>query len=252
MLTHNQQQLIYWITERESIHLKKEAGEPAPWTDNKVLQEAYFCNVNREDDRVTKWIRSHWKYDLAPEYYDFSMVVARLFNLPATLEVIMQPMETHHWLENAKEVLEDRKFDDKRIWNGAYIVSTNGKKMDKLTYCLGLLKKVAENPNITDNCKTLREAHIELMKLEGLASFLAAQVVADLKNSDGHPLQSAPDWKTFSAPGPGSLRGLEWFWEEKVTHKNYQEKIQDAYDILEFELPESILDVLCMQNLQNC
>lgn len=252
MLTDNQKQLIYWILERNSIRIQKDSGMKAPWSKNEVMQETYFCNVNREDDRVTKWIRTHWSYTLAPDYYDFAMIVARIFNLPATLEVVMQPVETHYWLENAKEVLEDRKFDGKKIWNGAYIVSTNGKKMDKLTYCLGLLEKVAKNPKITDNCKTLKEAHTELMKVEGLASFLAAQVVADLKNSSGHPLTLAPDWKTFSAPGPGSLRGLEWFWEEKVTHKNYQEKIQDAYEILEFELPESILDVLCMQNLQNC
>jgi len=148
--------------------------------------------------------------------------------------------------------LEARRDSGKKIWNGAYIISTNGKKIDKLTYCLGLLKKVADNPNITGNCYTLESAHAQLMKVEGLASFLAAQVVADLKNTNGHNLENAVDWRTFSAPGPGSLRGLEWFWEEKVTQRNYQDKIKQAMEILEFELPDSILDILCMQNLQNC
>lgn len=252
MLTYNQGQLVYWIIERDSIRESKELGLPKPWTNNKVMQVTYFCNVNREDDKVTKWIRRNWYYSHSPEFYDFSMIVARMFNLPSTLEKTMQPQETVFWLENAEEVLRERKNEGKKIWNGAYIISTNGKKMDKLTYCLGLLEKLANQPLITHNCSTLKEAHIELMKVEGLASFLAAQVVADLKNSKDHPLQSAPDWWTFSAPGPGSLRGLEWFWEEKVTHKNYQEKIQAAYEILEFELPEHILDILCMQNLQNC
>jgi len=252
MLTHNQEQMVYWITERETIRKVKEANLPKPWSTNPVMQETYFCNVNREDDRVTRWLRENWNYNLAPEFYDFAMIVARIFNLPTTLDILGQPVETHIWLEHAREVLEDRKFNDERIWNGAYIISTNGKKIDKLTYCLGLLEKIALSPRITYNCSTLAEAHKELMKLEGLASFLAGQVVADLKNSPGHPLQKAEDWNLFSAPGPGSLRGLEWFWEEKVTGRNYHEKIQDAYDLLNFELPESILSVLCMQNLQNC
>ena len=58
MLTPNQEQFIYWIKERESIRLKKDAGLPSPWTDNKVMQETYFCNINRENDNVTKWIRT--------------------------------------------------------------------------------------------------------------------------------------------------------------------------------------------------
>ncbi len=264
MLTVNQSQMVYWIKERDNIRIKKEAGELAPWSTEKVMQETYFCNVNREDDNVTKWIRDNWKYgtsidDFGDEIptetsYDFAMIVARIFNLPVTLNMLMQPIDDnlYLWLQNAKDILQHRHDKGQKIWNGAYIISTNGRKIDKRTHCLELLEKVAEAPQITHNCQTLKEAHTELMKVDGLASFLAAQVVADLKNSEGHPLQSAPDWKTFSAFGPGSLRGLEWFWEEKVTAKNYEEKIQAAYDILEYELPESILNILCMQNLQNC
>lgn len=266
MLTPNQKQMVYWIRERENIRQLKEAGKPKPWSDNPVMQETYFCNVNREDDRVTKWIRQNWTYPtLTDEFlceedtaknYTFAMVVARIFNQPETLEDLMQPIDFDEdlglWLENAETVLADRKAAGKRIWNGAYIISTNGKKMPKADYCLYLLKKLANNKYIIDNCKTLAEAHKELMSVEGLASFLAAQVVADLKNTKGHPLASAPDWFQFSAPGPGSLRGLSWFWEETVTARNYQQAIDRAYELLEWELPEEILATLCHQNLQNC
>lgn len=258
MLTPNQEQLVYWITERESIRKKKEAGLPAPWSDNPVMQETYFCNVNREDDKVTKWIRQNWTYpcDVSGEecadYYDFSMIVARIFNLPSTLEELQQPIETHHWLQHAEQVFYERKQRGDNIWHGAYIVSTNGKKMDKVSYCLMLLEKLATSPKITHSCSTLYDSHQALMKVEGLASFLAAQVVADLKNTVGHPLSKVEDWFTFSAPGPGSLRGFSWFFEEKVSAKNYHAKIEEAYEILEFELPEEILEFLCFQNLQNC
>lgn len=252
MITVNQSQMVYWITERNRIRKKKEAGEPKPWTRETVMQDTYFCNVNREDDRVTKWIRENWRYE-DNQYFDFAMIVARIFNLPDTLRMFGQPTsDLIGWLENAEKVLQYKHDKGKKIWNGAYIISTNGRKIDKRTHCIQLLEKVAEAPQITHNCQTLKEAHTELMKVNGLASFLAAQVVADLKNSEGHPLQSAPDWWTFSAFGPGSLRGLEWFWEEKITPKNYHEKILGAYELLEYELTEEVLEVLCMQNLQNC
>lgn len=266
MLTYNQNQMIYWIHERENIRQQKEAGIPKPWSDNKVMQETYFCNVNREDDRVTKWIRNNWTYPVMLDQFDFeestakvytfSIVVARIFNQPDTLGDLMQPIDfdfdLNLWLENAETVLAERKADGKRIWNGAYIISTNGKKMPKADYCLYLLEQLAKSPDIVDNCTTLSQAHKELVKVEGLASFLAGQVVADLKNTKGHPLNSAPDWFTFSAPGPGSLRGLSWFWEETITGKNYQRAIDNAYELLEYELPDKTLKFLCHQNLQNC
>jgi len=272
MITHNQEQMIYWVKERESIRIKKEQGLPAPWSDNPVMQTVYFCNVNREDDKVTKWILENWKYDGSgcpnfqngnkdhyKTHFTLAIIIARIFNKPSTLERLLQPLGHNHYFEHngyfdhIEETLEDMQLDGDTIWNGAYIVSTNGQKIDKATYCINLFKEVAEwHLDVVDNCKTLAEAHVALMGIRGLASFMAGQVVADLKCSEGHPLQNAPDWYSFSAPGPGSLRGLNWFFDETVTAKNYHCKMQEAYDILYMELPEDIIDILSMQNLQNC
>lgn len=265
MLTHNQEQFIFWVKERESIRLAKNRGLPKPWTKSKVMQETYFCNVNREDDKVTKWIRDNWTYPytegfeekLPTKYlYTLGIVAARVFNLPSTLERIKQPVGSDHelsfWLEHVYEELREIEFEGERIWNGAYIISTNGKKMSKIDYCLGLLRNVASSLELIDNEVTLAGTHKQLMKVDGLGSFLAAQIVADLKNTEGHPLADAKDWWTFSAPGPGSLRGLSWFFEEKISNKNYQVSMDKAFEIIEYELPEYILDILCAQNLQNC
>lgn len=266
MLSSNQEKLIYWINERESIRKKKEAGLEKPWSSDKIMQETYFCNVNREDDKVTKWIRENWTYptyidpDFEEQYvanhYDTSMIAARIFNLPSTLEKIRMPIDDDssysYWLEHLEYTLKEIKAKEDRIWNGAYIVSTNGRKVDKITHCLDIFKKLENSTEITKGCKTLKQAHSKLSEVYGLASFLAAQVVADLKNTLNHPLYNAEDKFTFSAPGPGSLRGLSWFWEEKVTSKNYHSKIEQANEILQYELDEDILNILCMQNLQNC
>ena len=257
-LTENQEMFMYWVRERESIRLLKEAGSQKPWTDNKVMQSVYFCNVDREDDKVTKWIRENWYYDYCPEHYVFAMIVARIFNLPETLEEIGQP-DGFHWIDTAYEILKYRKDLGKKIWNGAYIVSTNGKKIDKLTYCIQMFKKMlSEGIPRPKTTTTLEDFHKELMGIEGLASFLAAQVIADLKNSEGCPLSHAQDWDTFSSHGPGSLRGLSWFFEEKVTAKNYDTYIKEAFELilLNSDLVDGFLKengvVLCMQNLQNC
>lgn len=251
-LTHEQRELIYWIKERNAIRKEKGYGLPKPWTSDPVMQSVYFCNVNREDDRVTRWIRQNWKYTLYAKHYEASMVAARIFNRPETLHVLGQPVNFHHWLEAADVSLKRLRDDGKQIWSGAYLITTCGKKMDKVEYCLGIVREFVNKVGNLNFSTTLAEAHAELMTVNGLGSFLAAQVVADLKNTEGHHLAEAPDWHTFSAPGPGSIRGLSWFWGNKVTYANYHDSIESAYKLIHWELPQPILDVLCMQNLQNC
>lgn len=250
-LSENQEKFVYWITERWEIRKKREAGLPAPWTTNKVLQENYFCNVNREDDKVTKWIRQNWKPGMTDKY-ELAMITARLFNKPSTLAAISIP--THKsWLEESHQLLLEHQREGFTIFNGAYIVSTNGKKMNKIDYMFSLLRPLWDVDIVKGAGLGLCSvAHKQLMEVEGLASFMAAQVVADLKNSVGYPLHSAKDKMTFSAFGPGSLRGLSWFWENKIGPRDYDEAITQAFDIIEWELPSEILNILCMQNLQNC
>jgi len=90
-----------------------------------------------------------------------------------------------------------------------------------------------------------------LTDVDGLGTFLAAQVVADMKNTAGHPLHQAPDWWTFSAPGPGSLRGLRAFWGRKITPTGYQNAVAGAWAYTQPQLPPS-LQRLHMQDFQNC
>ena len=49
---------LYWYfaCERQNIFWKKINGEPAPWTDDKILQEYKFCNSYRVNDRVSQYL----------------------------------------------------------------------------------------------------------------------------------------------------------------------------------------------------
>lgn len=258
-MSHNKNQFVYWVKEREAIRVRKEAGLPKPWSDNKVMQETYFCNIDREDDKVTRWIRDNWQYKEGyKKYFTVAITAARLFNLPEFLEEITQPVDSDNeekisfWFEHIMNIAYKRKKEGKKCWNGAYIVSTNGVKCDKDVYCVGILDEALLRMEKIDSCITLKDTHKELMGVHGIASFMAGQIVADLKNSVGHPIYTAEDWGTFSAPGPGSLRGLSWYFEEKVTAKTYRDRIGEVYADIELELSEETMSKLCMQNLQNC
>jgi 5-hmdU DNA kinase, helical domain len=43
-----------WCKEREAIRIRREAGQPPPWSSDPIFQQGRFLNVFREDDRGTK------------------------------------------------------------------------------------------------------------------------------------------------------------------------------------------------------
>lgn len=49
---------LSFAQEREAIRLRRAAGEGAPWTRDPIMADWSFCNVRREDDRVTQMDRS--------------------------------------------------------------------------------------------------------------------------------------------------------------------------------------------------
>jgi hypothetical protein len=239
--------LAYWIEEREAIRRLKENGEPKPWSDDWVFQSTYFCNVHREDDRVTRWVRDNYTPGLLGEYYDYAIVAARIFNWPETLEgLVYKGGLIPYNAQIMTEFLTQKQEAKQKIWGGAYLITTHGRKMTKIDYCVEMMgavyQRFSTNGIDTDSCM---KAHQDLMLIDGLGSFLAAQIVADLKNTEGHQLQAAEDWYTFSAHGPGSLRGLAWFHGvDKVSPSEYHWRIQEVATYLGWNY--------CMQDLQNC
>src|SRR5947207_15295340 len=78
--------LARWINERESIRKKKDAGLPKPWTRDPVLRGFRFCNVHREDDSVTRWLKQTWRDPHANDRLLWhAMMIARSTNWPDTL-----------------------------------------------------------------------------------------------------------------------------------------------------------------------
>jgi alpha-glutamyl/putrescinyl thymine pyrophosphorylase clade 1 len=246
--------LAFWLSERSLIQQKREAGEPKPWTDDPILLKFKFCNVRREDDRVTKWIRDNWREQNSDDPFIWNaMSIARLINWPGTLQDIGYPERgVRQWLgkEQAKRAMHFRQEMGEQVFTGAYMITNGGRKGSKIDFICNTL---AENRLINDppvKGDTLSQAYNKLRAAPGLGSFLAAQVVADCKYTE--LLKDAEDWYDWAAPGPGSVRGLKRLVFQKVT---YQEEfvIQLKYlrkwvrPLLKDHVPD-----LCLQDIQNC
>ena len=80
-----------------------------------------FCNVYRENDRVSKWIFQNWyEPNTSSLNLSFAACLARHFNWPDTLEVIGFP---HTWEpDEVRAKLKYRRDVAKlKVYTGAYI-----------------------------------------------------------------------------------------------------------------------------------
>src|SRR5262245_18123094 len=242
------ERLIYWINEREAIRKSRTSGRLWPWTQDKILSVFKFCNVRREDDRVTRWIKDNWRDPNVddPQMW-FSMGVARMINWPPTLAAIGYPSV---WKpKKVARIMHDMKENGHQVFTGAYMITNAGQsmsKVDTVVYMLNNLYKT-KRPPVADD--TLAQAHDKLRATHhaGMGSFMAAQVIADCKHTD--LLCTADDWWDWCAPGPGSQRGLSRLLGIEFKHFQ-QETFVGQLIRLRKEIAPRIKMRLCLQDLQ--
>src|SRR4051794_11546712 len=108
--------LRHWVRERETTRIRKGAGEPPPWTSDAIIAKYRFCNVRREDDRVTVWIRKNIRerYANDPNLW-FMLAIGRWINWPDTLAELQAagfgawPDDVRFSLERFAEILSRRQ-----------------------------------------------------------------------------------------------------------------------------------------------
>ncbi len=253
MFEPNFDKLVYWITEREKMRIAKEQGRTFPWSANTVMTNTYFCNVHREDDKVTKYIRNRYGMEVEKALPEFNMLVARLVNKPSSLGAMGWPFK--HWLFSARHSFTE-VMSKKGTWGSAYIVSTNGRAMPKHEYISGLLSAALPALEAVGACTLLASAHTVLQGIQGIGSFISGQIIADLKNTPGHPLAKAEDWWTWCAHGPGSLRGMAWLIYPgqalKCRPGEFYPQMVKLKTELNSALGKSSVSGLHMQDIQNC
>lgn len=217
--------LWYWMSERQAIWQRRVGGQPKPWTADPILQRFRFCNVFRELDTVTVWIKENIRDPFVHhEHLWFMLAIARYINHPPTLaELILTPgawPRAAFSPERMTAVLDARKARGDQVYTGAYMIraESNPKapwfKWSKQRYVAEVvLGRLWEDRNAISNqltnCRSLQAAWVLLTKTPryvGWGPFMTYEWVTDLRWT--RYLWNATDTMTWANAGPGALRGL--------------------------------------------
>lgn len=229
-----------FMRERHNIYLKRRNGYPGPWTADPILQGGRFCNIFRELDTVTIWIRENIRERFAdhPDLW-FMLAIARYINWPPTLNMLMVqdgdggnrlypgawPDDPNFSPEALTSALEDIASTGVKVYTGAYMIRAESdpkapwyswtkhryiaeivlgrlwSHRDRWTQCLEPPEGLGLELNLREVWSLFQEPHYI-----GWGPFMAYEVVTDLRHT--RYLRDAPDIMTWANAGPGAIRGL--------------------------------------------
>ncbi|MGL6095369.1 MAG: nucleotide kinase domain-containing protein [Fimbriiglobus sp.] len=249
--------LVYFVTEREAIRRKKDFGLPRPWTDDEILDKYRFCNVRRMDDKVSEWLLANWyrPHRGHPHMLE-AVALARFVNKPESLECVTKFVfrqgSSPDW-PAVKEELRRRKQAGHTVFNAAYMVRGNTKKSpDKIGTVVDEYIGALISSELEIDYTSMETTHSRIEKVYGFGSFMAGQVVADLRHAASGSWRDKYDW----APrGPGSTRGLNRFFGrpagEPMTNSQFREEFGTYVRTVKPKLPPDVVKRLEAHDLQN-
>jgi alpha-glutamyl/putrescinyl thymine pyrophosphorylase clade 1 len=213
--------LLAFMKERHNIYLKRAKGTAKPWTKDQILQSYRFCNVYRELDTVTIWVRENIREPFAdhPNLW-FMLAMARQINWPDTLQEIMDegawPRQRYDWAK-VRAIMLARQGRGDQLYTGAYMLNAHGTKpsdpKDKAFFTTKLvlnsvwefrseIRRAFENGS-------MRQAWASLLPSHGWGPFTAYEVVCDARYTRyGATALWDRDAHAWANAGPGAKRGL--------------------------------------------
>ncbi|MBC6414713.1 MAG: hypothetical protein GDA45_07540 [Chromatiales bacterium] len=173
------EQFLWFIEERESIRLKKESGQPRPWTDDEILDKTRFANIYRQDDKVSRFIFEKVK-DLDYETLVYNLLLSRLINRVDVLSKLLpcKPSDDISFILEGEGVIMNSQ---------AYQISPGMCKLDEFEtnretivyYPKKVYKKVADALKSTDSIKDAVD--LGNKAYGGTITFAMFQIVLDLQ-----------------------------------------------------------------------
>lgn len=243
--------ILYWIQERERVRIKKEIGDPKPWTTDPILQRHKFCNVRRMDDKVSKWLEENWY----KPYYDHknmltACTLARQLNNIDSLEEVGFPERWNP--KRVQKILDARVKRRLKNFAAAYMITgtLGGTKIEQVVW--KVVDPVHKRPPVFDRT-SLEALTTALTAYAGFSGFIGGQVSADARQG----LSGSWDDKDSWAPmGPGSKRGINRFLgkhkSESMNKNEFQEHLQEFIQFVKDHVPKSITRRMEAIDYQNC
>ncbi len=216
-----------FAAERQSILLKRAAGQPGPWTDEPILRRFKFRNTFRASDRISQYLIKRVIYapearDLPAENVFLRIVLFRLFSKERTWEGLEEATGGVRRATLDTERLAAR-LDDLRtsgpIYTAAFILCApdayghttkhrNHLELVRRMFAAGQLgAEVARAGSLADVIAAPREWPM-------IGAFMSYQLAIDLNYSD----HLAFDENDVTVPGPGALRGLQKVFTDFAGH----------------------------------
>lgn len=250
-----EERLVYWVKERDGIRVKRALKVPPPWTDDEILNTYRFCNVRRMDDKVSAWLYANWyrPYKDHPNTL-VAATLARHFNLPFTLKTVTSLVycKGQPQLYAIGETIRELKRTGHKVFNGAYMVRGIGTvdKTEMVVY--KVCRPLVESPPKLDT-SSMERCVESLLPYWGFSSFMAGQVVADLRWALSGSWKDKNSWAPI---GPGSKRGMNRVMgretNKPLKQEQFLEELQRLKERCTPKLLGSITSRMEMQDWQNC
>lgn len=208
-------QAVYWIKEREAIRRRKESGKHPPWTENELMAATRWCNVRRMDDKVSRWLMdNYYRKDMVVKQAVLAATLARLINRPETLIKLCPKKFTRFDHARFSNILAEMRVNKEQVFTGVYIINgANANGRSKAQLVMDNLQDMSDKLRPADiDVYSMQNTHRNLMRFQGLGSFIAGQVVADLR----HVLNGRGYWEDrmdWAPQGPGSSKGLNYVFD---------------------------------------
>ena len=200
--------LLQFMWNRHRIYLRKEAGEPKPWTNNPIFQRYKFCNVFRQLDTGTVVLHKLLGKCNTPDTIIFNIIWYRMFNWRENANVYIESGTIPYCVGCVEEHIRNRDKHGEKIFTGAHMLSgvKGERKIDSFFHTLHAIC-YTDLVSLCNDTNCMETVFLHLVEYPLIGKFLAYEMVCDLRYTI--LLHHATDKMKWGNIGPGAKRGLQ-------------------------------------------
>lgn len=203
------ERFVRFITMREKARIRYESTGRKGDVPDVLISRFKFCNINREHDAVTVWVRNNVRDLLSHSSINVALTnlaLCRVFNQPSFLEDIVPMMLRSDWPVVGRTIVK-AQAEGRRMLRGAYLIVSHGEAgrgVPVAHYYAGAIYDILTSD--FSACDTFGELSSVITGIMGFSDFLSNQILTDFRympQSHGFA-----DRNSFVLCGPGTRRGI--------------------------------------------